>query len=104
MLVNITLPGIQPEEYALYNNYPNPFNPQTTINYAIPIQTDISIVIYNLMGQEVLRWDEESAPAGYYEKIWYGVTQSGSSIASGVYFYRLQAGDFVQTRKMLLLK
>lgn len=93
-----------PVSYALMQNYPNPFNPQTTIKYAIPLQTNISLVIYNLKGQEVMRWEEESVPAGYYEKIWNGTTQSGMSIASGVYLYRLQAGDFVRTRKMVLLK
>jgi len=93
-----------PVSYALMQNYPNPFNPQTTIQYAIPLETNISLVIYNLKGQEVMRWEEESVPAGYYEKIWDGATQSGISIASGVYLYRLQAGDFVQTKKMVLLK
>ena len=93
-----------PVKYSLSNNYPNPFNPQTTIKYAIPIQTDISLVIYNLMGQEVIRWDEKSVPAGYYEKSWKGLTYSGIPVASGVYLYRLQAAEFVQTRKMLLLK
>ena len=93
-----------PKDFSLSQNYPNPFNPQTTITYAIPIQTDISLVIYNLMGQEVIRWDEKSVSAGYYEKKWDGTTRSGIPIASGVYLYRLKAGDFVQTRKMVLLK
>ena len=96
--------AVKPLTYSLGQNYPNPFNPITTIKYSIPLQTDISLVIYNLMGQEVMRWDEESVPAGYYEKIWKGTTRTGISVASGVYFYRLQAGDFVRTRKMVLLK
>ena len=94
----------KPLTYALEQNYPNPFNPQTTLKYAIPLQTDISLVIYNLLGQEVMSWDEESVPAGYYEKIWNGTTQAGVPVSSGMYIYRIIAGDFVQTRKMLLLK
>ena len=96
--------ALNPLSYALLQNYPNPFNPQTTLKYSIPTQTDVSLVIYNLMGQEVMRWDEGSVPAGYHEKVWKGTTKTGVSLASGVYFYRLRAGDFVQTRKMVLLK
>ena len=93
-----------PEEYDLYQNYPNPFNPSTVIKYALPEASGVSLVIYNIMGQEVMRWDESNVTPGYHEKRWDGKTQSGIPVSSGIYVYRLQAGDFVQTRKMLLLK
>ena len=88
-----------PEEYDLYQNYPNPFNPSTLIKYALPKSSNVSLVIYNLMGQEVIRWNEQGQTAGYHQVVW-----NASNVASGLYFYRLQAGDFVQTRKMVLLK
>ena len=93
-----------PEEFNLYQNYPNPFNPVTVIKYALPKSSNVSLVIYNLMGQEVMRWDEENARPGYYEKTWEGTTGAGIPVSSGMYIYRFTAGDFVQTRKMLLLK
>ena len=108
MIVSITSPGtgvgIQPEEYALYNNYPNPFNPSTVIKYALPEASGVSLLIYNINGQEVMRWDESDVSPGYYEKMWNGTTQAGVPVSSGMYIYRIIAGDFVQTRKMLLLK
>ena len=108
MIVNITSPGtdggIQPKEYALYNNYPNPFNPSTIIKYALPEASGVSLLIYNINGQEIIRWDESDVSPGYYEKMWNGTTQAGVPVSSGMYIYRLIAGDFVQTRKMVLLK
>ena len=88
-----------PDKFSLSQNYPNPFNPETTISYDLPVASDVKIVIYNLMGQEVRRWDIQGQPAGNHRVRW-----DASSFASGVYLYRLQAGDFVQTRKMVLLK
>ncbi len=108
VIVNITSPGtgvgIQPKEYALYNNYPNPFNPSTNIQYDLPKASGVSLLIYNINGQEVMRWDESNVSPGYYEKTWNGRTQAGVPVSSGMYIYRLIAGDFVQTRKMVLLK
>jgi len=93
-----------PEEYDLYQNYPNPFNPSTLIKYALPKSSNVSLVIYNLMGQEIMSWEESNVPPGYYEKIWNGTTRSGVLLSSGIYIYRITAGDFVRTRKMVLLK
>ena len=92
------LAGI-PEEYDLYQNYPNPFNPKTVIEYSIPKAQNVSLAVYNLIGEEIARLVYERKPAGNYTIEW-----DASSFASGIYFYRLQTGDFVQTRKMLLLK
>ena len=88
-----------PTEYALSNAYPNPFNPTTTIEYSLPQSGDVSLIIYNLTGQEVTRLVSEVQQAGYHKVTW-----DASNFSSGIYFYRLQAGDFVQTRKMMLLK
>jgi len=90
-------------DFALSQNYPNPFNPVTVIEYALPKASDISLVIYNLRGQEVRRWDIQGQLPGNHRVTW-----DASSLASGVYLYRLQAGaptdGFMQMRKMLLLK
>ena len=93
-----------PEGYSLEHNYPNPFNPQTTISYGLPQPSDVTLIIYNIMGQEIMHWDENDIPAGYYSKVWNGTNKLGLPVGSGVYFYRLAAGDFVETRKMVLLK
>ena len=88
-----------PDKYSLSQNYPNPFNPSTLIEYALPTAGEVSLSIYSLGGEEVVRLFEGKMSAGYHQVIW-----NASNIASGIYFYRLQAGDFVQTRKMVLLK
>ena len=85
--------------YSLYDNYPNPFNPLTTIEYSLPQSGDVSLIVYNLIGEEVARLINGEQNVGYHEVSW-----DASQFASGIYFYRLQAGDFVRTRKMVLLK
>ncbi|MCH8305414.1 MAG: T9SS type A sorting domain-containing protein, partial [Candidatus Marinimicrobia bacterium] len=102
--VGIDNEGLIPLEYSLANNYPNPFNPQTTISYGLPRQSDLTLIIYNIMGQEIMRWDEQNIPPGFYRKTWNGRNKFGVPVVSGVYFYRIQAGDFVKTKKMVLLK
>ena len=88
-----------PTNVQLIQNYPNPFNPETVIRYSIPKAEEVSLVVYNLIGEEVAHLINEQKPAGNYTVEW-----NASDFASGIYFYRLQAGDFVQTRKMVLLK
>lgn len=88
-----------PEHYALEQNYPNPFNPHTAIRYTLPAPSQVKLVIYNLLGKEVTRLVDAHQPAGYYT-----VDFDASNLPSGVYFYRLEAGHFQQTRKFLLLK
>ena len=90
---------VVPENYALYQNYPNPFNPETVIRYSIPKAEEVSLVVYNLIGEEIANLTDERKPAGNYTVEW-----NASNVSSGIYLYRLQAGDFVQTRKMVLLK
>ena len=87
------------QKYMLGNNYPNPFNPTTSIEYSLPQSGEVSLIIYNLLGQEVAKLVSGEIESGYHKVTW-----DASNFSSGIYFYRLQAGDFVQTRKMVLLK
>jgi hypothetical protein len=93
-----------PGQYALTGNYPNPFNPSTTIQYSLPEQAEVRIVIYNVMGQRVKTLVEGVQGAGEWEAYWDGRDESGNQTASGIYFYRMTASDFVETKKMILLK
>ncbi|MDD8018839.1 MAG: choice-of-anchor D domain-containing protein [Bacteroidota bacterium] len=100
-----------PTEYQLQNNYPNPFNPSTTILYGIPQASRVSITIYSILGQEVKTLVNDIQNASYYRVVWNGTNNNGTHVASGVYFFRLRAesitGDgkqFVQLKKMSLLK
>ena len=88
-----------PSRIALGQNYPNPFNPTTTIHYDLPKSSHITLTIYNLMGQEVATLVSADQPAGRYAMTW-----DATGFASGVYVYRLQAEDYSDTRKLLLLK
>ena len=84
---------------TLFDNYPNPFNPTTTISYEIPDAGFVSLKIYNTLGQEVATLANENIRAGHYDVVW-----NAANLPSGVYFYKLQAGNFVKTKKMLLAK
>lgn len=95
--VNIT-EGL-PQSFKLYNNYPNPFNPSTQIQYSIPRNGHVLLKIYNLLGQEVATLFEGTQNSGTYT-----ATFDGSKFSSGVYFYRLQADKFVETKKLMLMK
>ena len=89
----------EPLGFDLFHEYPNPFNAHTTIRYSIPIESIVTIEIYNLLGQRVDRIADEKQPAGYHQIIWNAREQS-----SGIYLYRIQAGEYSETRKMVLLK
>jgi hypothetical protein len=90
---------------VLHPCYPNPFNPMTTISYNLREQVSVTLTIYDVTGREVKRLvDGEVTNSGRYEKIWDGRDETGRAVASGVYFYRLEAGGFTQTRKMTLIK
>lgn len=88
-----------PRKFELSQNYPNPFNPSTAIKYSIPKAGFVTLVVYDVLGSEVSSLVNEEKTAGYFE-----IEFDGSSLASGIYFYRLQAGDFVETKKMMMLK
>lgn len=88
-----------PKFFSLEQNYPNPFNPVTTIEYSLPVVGEVSLIIYNVIGEEVAGLVNEVQQAGFHLVTW-----NATKMSSGIYFYRLQSGDFVQTRKILLLK
>jgi hypothetical protein len=88
-----------PMEYALYQNFPNPFNPYTTINYQIKFDGLVSLKIYDMLGREVKTLVNEEQTAGKYSIIF-----DGSTLASGVYFYTLRSGEYSTTKKLLLIK
>jgi hypothetical protein len=96
--------GSLPKAYALSQNYPNPFNPSTVINYALPTTTQVELTVFNVLGQRVAVLVNGPQSAGSHTALWNGCNDGGTSVASGVYFYRLSAGEFIQSRKMLLLK
>ena len=93
-----------PTEFALHNNYPNPFNPTTTINYDLPQDGSVRLIIYDVMGREVTRLVNGFTPAGYHSVRWDARNKMGENVSAGVYFYHLQSGNFVKTQKMVLLK
>lgn len=93
-----------PTDYALDQNLPNPFNPSTTIKYQLPVSGDATLVIYNLLGQQVRTLVKDNLEAGFHSVLWDGKDELGKQVASGVYIYRLQSGDFSTARRMMLLK
>ncbi|MCB0305753.1 MAG: T9SS type A sorting domain-containing protein, partial [Calditrichaeota bacterium] len=93
-----------PVAYALEQNYPNPFNPSTTIRFSLAEAGTVSLKIYNVRGQLVKTLLSSSLEAGSHQVNWNGLNQQGSQVASGVYFYHLQAGSFQQIKKMILMK
>jgi hypothetical protein len=95
----------RPEAFALKDNYPNPFNPATTIKYALPEAVDVKLEVFNVVGQVVRTLVDGHQNAGRYVVQWDASNESGHSLSSGIYFYRLQAGgEFLEVKKMLLLK
>ena len=90
---------LTPGSYYLAQNYPNPFNPSTKIKYSIPQLSQVTLKIFNALGEEIATLVNEEKVAGYYS-----VEFNAATLPSGVYFYRIQAGEFVQTKKMILIK
>ena len=93
-----------PEDFALHQNYPNPFNPITTIQYDIPMEGHVKLVIYDILGREVVKLLDQAIPSGYHTAVWNAKDNSGITMPGGVYFYQLQTRDYVKTFKMILLK
>ena len=95
---------IKARTLALHQNYPNPFNPATAISFTLPEKTHVSLSVYNVNGKLVKNLVDESMDGGFKEVTWDGKNAIGTTVSSGVYFYRLRAGKKVLTRKMILLK
>lgn len=93
-----------PTEFTLHSNYPNPFNPTTTIAYDLPQEAKVTVQVFNALGQMVRTLVSSEQKAGKYRLQWDSRSDAGNVVASGVYLYRIQAGSFVQTKKMLLVK
>jgi hypothetical protein len=91
--------GTIPTEFALSQNYPNPFNPTTTIQFALPQNSDVKVVVVNMLGQVVEELVNGNLDAGYHN-----IRFNASNLSSGVYFYKIEAGDFVSVKKLMLLK
>jgi hypothetical protein len=94
----------RPQRFSLSQNYPNPFNPRTSIRYALPQDAHVRLTIYNILGQKVATLVDEQQSAGYRTVWWDGKDAKGGEVSSGVYFYRLTAGEFSEVKKMLLVK
>jgi hypothetical protein len=90
-------------EFSLGDNYPNPFNPQTEIGFTVPVACKVEIKVYNVAGQ-LVKTCERYYPAGTHSITWDGTNLKGENVASGIYFYRMEAGDFVQQKKMVLMR
>ena len=88
-----------PEQFALAQNYPNPFNPTTNISFTLPSKGFVSLKVFDMLGREVATIVSEEMSAGSYSKQW-----NAANISSGIYFYRLQAGSFTETKKLVLLR
>ncbi len=96
--------ALLPDATTLHQNYPNPFNPSTTISYHLARPSDVSIKIYDIMGRVVFDFHRDDAPAGAHTFVWDGNDNDGRPLASGIYFYKMSAQGFVETKRMVLLK
>lgn len=95
--------SLVPAEYRLMQNYPNPFNPSTKVEFYLPKRSPVRIAVYNIVGQQVKIFFDQEMEAGSYRVTWNGKNDYGEYTPSGVYFVRLDAGDFSSTKKMILL-
>ena len=93
-----------PNRFVLKQNYPNPFNPETTISYQLATASKINLTIYNMEGKVVRRIESGTRDAGSYKIKWNGLDEKNQQVSSGVYFYRLDAGEFSDMKKMILIK
>jgi len=91
--------NIKANKYTLYHNYPNPFNPTTKIKYSVPQTSQVQIKVFDVLGNEIETLVNEEKRIGTYEITWYA-----ENLPSGVYFYQIKAGSFVETKKMILMK
>ena len=96
--------ALLPKEFALHQNYPNPFNPTTSVRYDLPDNENVTIIIYDMLGRQVKQLVDSYQEAGFKSIIWNATNDFGKPAANGVYLYKIQAGDFIQTKKMVLLK
>jgi hypothetical protein len=102
--MSVYLESLLPDKFALHQNYPNPFNPVTTLRYDLPENGHVNITIYDMLGRQVRTLINQTQNAGFKSIIWNATNDYGKPVSAGVYLYQIQAGEFVQTKKMVLLK
>ncbi|MGB5893991.1 MAG: T9SS type A sorting domain-containing protein, partial [Ignavibacteriaceae bacterium] len=95
----VEVTNLAPTDFALHQNYPNPFNPVTTISYSLPVKSQVELVVYNTLGESVMQLVNEEKDAGRYE-----VKLDATALSSGVYIYHMRVNDFIDTKKMILLR
>ena len=93
-----------PTEFALHENYPNPFNPTTTLPFDLPEMSDVNVTVYNMLGQKVKSFNMQRISAGSHSITWNATNDLGDPVGAGVYLYQLRANQYIETRKMVLLK
>lgn len=93
-----------PVDFRLHQNFPNPFNPSTTIGFTLPVEQQVRLDLFNVLGQQVRSFDLGLTPAGHGSVFWNGRNEAGRPVGSGIYFYRIWTPLFAETKKMLLLK
>ena len=98
------LSNIIPDEFALHQNHPNPFNPETYISYQVPKTSQVKIEVFNLLGQHIRTLVDEEKSPGSYKILWNGLDDQRQAVSSGVYLYKMQAGDFTAMQKMVLVR
>jgi hypothetical protein len=96
--------SVMPTVFALHQNYPNPFNPVTEIQFDVPVASEVTLTIYNIMGQEVTTLTNRTLQAGFHSVRWDGTNGQGELVSTGVYFYRLTSPAFISTKKMIMVK
>jgi len=100
----VDVASLRPTRTELRGNYPNPFNPSTTLRYSLATEGRVSLVVYNALGQPVRTLVDDNQPAGYYTVVWNGTDETGRAVASGMYLVRMVSGDVVQVHRMMLVK
>ena len=96
--------SLVPDAISLDQNYPNPFNPITTLRYGLPEDAMVNITIYDMLGRQVKTLVNHTQDAGYRSVIWDATNDYGKPVSAGIYLYQIQAGEYIQTKKMVLLK
>jgi len=102
--LNTNQEELLPIQYALHQNYPNPFNPITTLRYELPENGLVNIIIYDMLGKQVKTLINQTQDAGYRSVIWDATNDYGKPVSAGIYLYRIQAGKYISTKKIVLLK
>jgi len=102
--ISVTALSPVPTEFGFSECYPNPFNPETTVDYKTAKDGSVSVIVYNLMGKQVRTLVSGSKPAGYYKALWNGRDDRGDAVPTGIYFIRMQSGDYSRVRKVMMMK